>query len=262
MLGSSLALAMGLVFLAAVRLSGHPQAFGLVVFVGVLFVALACALHLGAMLDQLRAATGPRRLVLKVAAWLAIGAGTAWLIERAPGDEVLVALLVVPGAVAVAGVVVARSERWAAGAFLALAVLLAALLGPIWLERQDPLTATVSSAAAAGGYDAKTRIDTGGHGAGRRDAVAQGVRSANVTADVSAVCYSHRAMRANAGRVSTRPRVPLMRKREASCTPTTTSSLGCGLRSTRHMRGSATFSESRGTLGRVTRRPADRDTAG
>jgi len=135
-LGSTLALAMGLVFLAAARLSGNPTAYGLVVFVGILFVAIACAMHLGAVLDRLiGSATVPWRASAKAVVWLLVSGGTAWLIGRTPRDDVLVALLVVPPAVGIAGLLVARDDRWQAVAFLTVAGLLMALVISVWVPR-------------------------------------------------------------------------------------------------------------------------------
>jgi hypothetical protein len=126
---------MGLVLLATARLSGNPSAYGLVVFVGFVFVALACAMHLGAVVDRLlESAAG--RISVKVVVWLLIGGGTAWLIGRTPREEVLLALAVAPVAVGVAGVVVARDDRWPALGFLAIAGLLTALVVAIWVARQ------------------------------------------------------------------------------------------------------------------------------
>ena len=136
-MGSTLGLAMGLVFLAAARLSGNPTAYGLVVFVGILFVAIACAMHLGAVLDRLfGSAAVPWRISAKAVVWLLISGGTAWLIGRTPRDDVLVALLVVPPAVGIAGLLVARDNRWQAVAFLTVAGLLMALIVSVWVSRQ------------------------------------------------------------------------------------------------------------------------------
>jgi hypothetical protein len=128
---------MGLVFLAAARLSGNPTAYGLVVFVGILFVAIACAMHLGAVLDRLfGSAAVPWRISAKAVVWLLVSGGTAWLIGRTPRDDVLVALLVVPPAVGIAGLLVARDNRWQAVAFLTVAGLLMALIVSVWVSRQ------------------------------------------------------------------------------------------------------------------------------
>jgi hypothetical protein len=136
-LGSTLALAMGLVLLAAARLSGNPTAYGLVVFVGFLFVATSCALHLGAVLDRVfGSAAVPWRISAKAVVWLLVSGGTAWLIGRTPRDDVLVALLVVPPAVGIAGLLVARDDRWQAVAFLTVAGLLMALVVSVWVSRQ------------------------------------------------------------------------------------------------------------------------------
>jgi hypothetical protein len=136
-IGSALALAMGIVFLAAVRFSGDPQAHGLAVFVGILLVAVGCAMHLHAVLDRLLdTAATLWRAGATLLGWLAVGAGTAWLLGRAPGDEVLIALMFAPGTLGVTGRLVARDARWPALVFLALAGVLVALLGPIWWDRQ------------------------------------------------------------------------------------------------------------------------------
>jgi hypothetical protein len=126
---------MGLVLLATARLSGNPSAYGLVVFVGFVFVAVGCAMHLGTVVDRLFGSAAGR-ISAKVVVWLVVGGGTAWLIGRAPREEVLVALALGPAAVGVAGVVVARDERWPAIGFLAVAGLLMALVVAIWVARQ------------------------------------------------------------------------------------------------------------------------------
>ena len=134
---STHALAIGLVFLAVARLSGNPSAYGLVVFVGIVFVAMGCAMHLDAVLDRLlESAAEPWRVSAKVVAWLTVSAGTAWLIGRAPGEEVLLGLMLAPPAVGVAGLVVARGDRWPAIAFLEGAGILTALVASVWLARQ------------------------------------------------------------------------------------------------------------------------------
>ena len=126
---------MGLVLLATARLSGNPSAYGLVVFAGFVFVALACAMHLGTVVDRLFGSAA-WRIPAKVAVWLLVSGGTAWLIGRAPREEVLVALALGPAAVGVAGVVVVRDGRWPALAFLAVAALLTSLVVAIWVARQ------------------------------------------------------------------------------------------------------------------------------
>ena len=128
---------MGLVFLAVARLSGNPSAYGLVVFVGFVFVAMGCAMHVDALLDRLLgSAAAPWRVSAKLIAWLVVSAGTAWLIGRTPSAEVLLALVLAPLAVGVAGLVVARDNRWPAIAFLAVAGMLTALVASVWLARQ------------------------------------------------------------------------------------------------------------------------------
>jgi hypothetical protein len=134
-LGSTLALAMGLVLLAAARLSGNPTAYGLVVFVGLVIVAISCAMHLSAVIDRLPGSAAlPWRLSAKVVGWLLVSGGTAWLIGRAPRDDVLVALLLVPATLGIAGVAVAPDNRWPAVAYLAVAGLLMALVVWVWLD--------------------------------------------------------------------------------------------------------------------------------
>jgi putative effector of murein hydrolase LrgA (UPF0299 family) len=129
---------MGLLFLAGARLSGNPSAYGLVVLVGILFVAISCAMHLGAVLDRLLGpAAAGWRISAKAVVWLVISGGTAWLIGRTPSEEVLLALLLVPPAVGIAGLLVARDERWPAVAYLAVAGLLMALVVSVWLARQS-----------------------------------------------------------------------------------------------------------------------------
>lgn len=136
MLGSTLVLAMGLIFLAAARLSGDPSAYGLVVFVGILFVATSCAMHSGAVLDRLLgSAATAARLAAKAVIWLLVVGGTAWLIGRAPREELLLALGLAPSAVGIAGLVVARNNRWPALPYLTVAGALLALVGWVWLAR-------------------------------------------------------------------------------------------------------------------------------
>ena len=126
---------MGLVFLAAAHFSGNPTAFGLVVFVGIVFVAISCAMHLGVVLDRLLGpAAMPWRISTKMLLWLLVGGGTAWLIGRAPSEEVLLALLLAPLTAGIAGLSVARDDKWQAIAFLAVAGLLSALVIWVWLD--------------------------------------------------------------------------------------------------------------------------------
>lgn len=135
-LGSTLALAMGLVFLAAARLSGNPSALGLVVFVGILFVSISCAMHVGAVLDRLLGSgASAARVTAKVVTWLLVSGGTAWLIGRAPREELLLAIGLAPSAAGIAGLVVARDNRWPAVAYLTVAGALLALVVWVWLAR-------------------------------------------------------------------------------------------------------------------------------
>jgi hypothetical protein len=136
MLGSALVLSLGLAILAAVRVSGAAVSYGFAVFIGILVVAAACAIHLGAISDRvLTRASGVPRFAVRVVAWLAVGAGTAWVIGRAPGDEVVFSLLTVPTGLGIAGLAVARRDPWPALPFLVVAGLFVALLGPLWVAR-------------------------------------------------------------------------------------------------------------------------------
>ena len=136
MLGSALMLALGVAVLVPVRLSGHAVSFGFAVFIGIWLVAAACAMHLGAITDTLlRSRQGAVRFGVRLAGWIGIGAGTAWVIGRAPGDEVLFSLLTVPSALGVAGLVVARRSPWPALPFLFLTAVMVGVLGQIWVER-------------------------------------------------------------------------------------------------------------------------------
>ena len=130
---------MGLVFLVPARLSGNPTAYGFVVFVGYLLVAISCAQHAGAVLDRLLGSTTMlARISAKLAVWLVVGGGTAWLIGRTPSDDVLVALMLAPAGVGIAGFAVARDDRWAAVAYLAVAGLLTVFAAWVWLGHRLP----------------------------------------------------------------------------------------------------------------------------
>ena len=122
---------MGLVLLGTARLSGNPTAYGLVVLIGYLFVAMSCAMHLSAVLDRLLGRSAGLRVSAKTVLWLVMSIGTAWLIGRTPSQEVVLALITVPMAVGISGVVVARGDRPPAVAFLAIAVLAMAL--SVWV---------------------------------------------------------------------------------------------------------------------------------
>lgn len=134
MLGSTLALAMGLTFLAAARLSGNPTAYGLVVLLGILLVAVSCAMHVSVVLDRVLVSAALRRRIAKLAVWLIVAGGTAWLIGRTPSEEVLVALMVVPALIGVAGLAVGGNNRLPAVTYLAVAALLTALAVWVWLD--------------------------------------------------------------------------------------------------------------------------------
>ena len=134
MIGSTLVLALGATLLAAFRVSGSPIGAGVVVFVGVWFVAIACALHLGAIRDRMGLAMG-LRISLKLAAWALTLGATAWAMARAPGPELLTGLLTVPVVVGMVGALLAGRDRSASLGFAFVALALSALLVPAALER-------------------------------------------------------------------------------------------------------------------------------
>ena len=134
MLGSTLTLLAGITFLAAVRLSANPGALGLVVFIGLSLVAAGCAMHLSALVRRLDVRS-PWRLVLQVVAWIGLAAGTAWIVERAPGDELVAALMTVPALVGALGLLAHRTDRWPSIVFFVLSIGLTGLLAPVWLDR-------------------------------------------------------------------------------------------------------------------------------
>ena len=127
---------MGLVFLAAARLSGNPSGYGLVVLVGILLVATSCAMHLGTAVDRLlESAAAAARVSAKVVIWLLVSGGTAWLIGRAPSEELLLTIGLAPSAAGIVGLIVARENRLPAVAYLTVAGALLALVGWVWLAR-------------------------------------------------------------------------------------------------------------------------------
>lgn len=134
MLGSTLTLFAGITCLAAVRLSPNPAALGLVVVMGLTLVAGACAIHLSALVGGL-VSHGPLRLVLQAGAWIGMAVGTAWIVERAPGDELVVALMTVPPLVGASGLAAYRTDRWASIGFLVLSLGLVLLILPVWWGR-------------------------------------------------------------------------------------------------------------------------------
>ena len=133
MIGSTLALALGATFIAAFRVLENPRGAGVLVFLGAWFVAIGCALHLGAILDRVSLASR-WRISLKLAAWALTLGATAWAIARTPGDELLVGLLTVPVLVAFAGIVLAGRDRWSALGFAAVALALSAVIAPAALR--------------------------------------------------------------------------------------------------------------------------------
>lgn len=137
MIGSTWALAMGLALFVAVRLADAPQRFGLAIFVAALLVALGCAMHLGAAIGGLGRPPPTARAGLILVSWVVAGAATAWALARAPGDELLVVMIWGPITVGVIGLAARPSgQRWHAVPFVAVAVALALVLGPVWLARQ------------------------------------------------------------------------------------------------------------------------------
>jgi hypothetical protein len=134
MIAATLSLALGAILLGAFRVSGSPAGGGVVVFVGAWLVAIGCALQLGAILDRVALASGGR-IVLKFATWAFVLGATAWAMARAPGPELLTGLLTVPPLVGMAGVIIARRDRWPALGFAIVALALSALLVPAALER-------------------------------------------------------------------------------------------------------------------------------
>jgi hypothetical protein len=134
LIGSNLALATGVMFLAAARLSDNAGGRGAIVFVGLVSVAIACALHLSVLTSRVRLPAAARGLLV-TACWIFAAAGTVWIIERAPGPELVIALVTVPPLVGLAGLLAHRTDRWPALAFLGLSLLLSALLAPVWMAR-------------------------------------------------------------------------------------------------------------------------------
>lgn len=136
MIGATLALALGATLLAAYRFSGSPVGAGVLVFIGALVVGIACAMQLGAVVDQVRLAGG-WRMLLKIAAWALVVTATGWAILSAPGPELLTGLLIVPPLVGIIGTAAGGHDRRAALGFLVVALALSALLIPAALERLD-----------------------------------------------------------------------------------------------------------------------------
>ena len=135
MFGSTLALAMGLMLLAVARFSGNPAALGVVVLVGIVFVAIACALHTGAIINELRSLPRPVRALVIAMAWAAVSIATVWLLASAPSTELLVALLMTPAALGIVRLLLSATNRGWAVVFLVEAVALIAVLGPVLLRR-------------------------------------------------------------------------------------------------------------------------------
>lgn len=137
MLLSTLMLAMGVLLLWTARLSGNPSAYGIVVLGGIVLVAIGCAMHLAAATDAV-VGHAALRAIAHVAVWLGIGAGTVWLVGRAPRDDVLLGLLLVPSFAGVAGLIVTRRSAWPAAVFMVGVALLILVVGPVWVARHTP----------------------------------------------------------------------------------------------------------------------------
>lgn len=135
MIASTALLAMGALFLVTVRLSGNPSAYGLAVLVALVLVAIGCGLHLSALVGTLPVRR-PFRVLAGALGWLVLAIGSAWVVERAPGGELVSWLILVPIVIGTLGLRAPRPGRWAAIAFMGVAVGLAALLLPVWIERQ------------------------------------------------------------------------------------------------------------------------------
>jgi hypothetical protein len=136
MFGSTLALAMGLMLLAVARFSADPGALDVVAALGIVFVAVACALHLGAILNELTFLPRLVRALGTAVSWVVFGLAIFWLFTFVePGPELLLGLLMTPAAVGVVRLLVSRTDRGWAVAFLLEAVALIAVLGPGFLRR-------------------------------------------------------------------------------------------------------------------------------
>lgn len=134
-MSSTLVLSMGGILLVSVRLSGNASALGLVVLVALVLVAIGCGLHLTALIGTLPVRR-PFRVLAGALGWLVLASGSAWVVERAPGGELVSWLILVPIVIGALGLRAPRPDRWAAIAFMGVAVGLAALLLPVWIERQ------------------------------------------------------------------------------------------------------------------------------
>lgn len=137
MIGSALLIAMAIAMLVPVRMSDTPpEARGLIVVIATLLIAAACSMHLSTVIGGAASIAGPVRPLLVIGAWVTMFAGAVWAMSRAPGTELVVSMMTVPPLVGLAGVVFAPGgRRWHGAAFLGLAVGLALLVFPAWLER-------------------------------------------------------------------------------------------------------------------------------
>lgn len=126
---------MGAVLIVTVRLSGNASALGLVVVVALVLIGVGCGLHLNAMVGTLPVRRQVRFLT-GATGWCLLAIGSAWVVERAPGPELVAWLIVAPPVTGALGLRVARPDRWAAFGFMAVALGLSVFLLPVWLERQ------------------------------------------------------------------------------------------------------------------------------
>ncbi len=126
---------MAIALLVPVRMSDTPESMGLLVVIATLLVAAGCAMHLAALIGVMPVSRALRG-VLVVGAWGAMFAGAAWAMSRAPGSELVVAMMTVPPLIGLAGCVWPPEGRPVHGVpFLVLATALALLVLPAWLER-------------------------------------------------------------------------------------------------------------------------------
>ena len=135
MFGSTFALAMGVVFLGVVRFSADRGSVGILAALGIVFVAIACALHTAAILRGLAFLTPLVRGLAIAISWVAWMLAAVWLLRFDHRPEKLLAVFMTPAALGVTGLLVSPANRGWAAAFLTEAVVLIALLGPVLFQR-------------------------------------------------------------------------------------------------------------------------------
>jgi hypothetical protein len=136
MFGSTFALAMGVMLLALVAFSADPGALDIVAVLGMAFVAVGCALHTAAIVGELAFLPPVVRGLATAIGWVAWALAIVWVLSLVdPRTEVLLAILMTPAALGMAGVLTSSANRGWAMAFLIEAVALIALLGPIFLRQ-------------------------------------------------------------------------------------------------------------------------------